>query len=200
MNILECKNTTDLKLSLLETIDGDGYDAEPTTQKEKRTFLRETFESEYGWSIERLGRNAACQEWLRGLPSSISFPFYVYETAQVVQNVTGNDYPRLDNHDLDVKYWPLLTGAVMTLMYGTSDIKETIETIEHDAIENGFIESEDALSERFDDMVIEFEVPTDDGPMMREWFNNWTDGLCKDGELHERQYNDYCYVGRFDID
>ena len=35
----------------------------------------------------------------------------------------------------------------------------------------------------------------DDEVAINEAFNNWTDGLCKDGEIHDEQYNSYCYLG-----
>lgn len=33
----------------------------------------------------------------------------------------------------------------------------------------------------------------DDSIAIRETFNNWTDALCKDGEITEQQYNDLCW-------
>jgi len=67
------------------------------------------------------------------------------------------------------------------------------------------IESEDDLSDIFDEMVKEISSNNellkiqngDDLPMFREWFNNWTDELCKDGYLHPLQYHEYCYVGQY---
>jgi len=68
------------------------------------------------------------------------------------------------------------------------------------AADNGLIDSEDALSERFDeeiaDLVIE-QYGEDDEPAMSEAFNNWSDSLCKDGEIHEVQYSNYCYTGDY---
>ena len=31
---------------------------------------------------------------------------------------------------------------------------------------------------------------------LNEAYNNWTDGLCKDGIISAEQYNDFCYVGK----
>ncbi len=89
---------------------------------------------------------------------------------------------------------------------------EGVETCELDAIESfiewdnpsGWFESEQALSDAFDDMLKEpdnyawREGLKDDGPAFNEAFSNWTDGLCKDGRLHELQYNNYVYVGEFE--
>ncbi len=80
-----------------------------------------------------------------------------------------------------------------------------LEIIEALAEYENMISSEDELSERFDDMVDEFGliylIGSDelDEPAMCEWFNNWTDALCKDGEIHSTQYSEYCYCGKFDF-
>lgn len=76
---------------------------------------------------------------------------------------------------------------------------DLLEMVELYAEENGMIASEQELSERFDaeilPMVIE-QYGADDDPAISEAFNDWTDSLTKDGELHPEQYNQYCYVGR----
>jgi len=59
---------------------------------------------------------------------------------------------------------------------------------------------EESLSAAFDEhiapMVIE-RFGADDECAMNEAFNNWTDMLCKDGEMHAIQYGEYCYVGQY---
>ena len=76
----------------------------------------------------------------------------------------------------------------------------TLALVEELPTYEGWISSEDELSERFDDeiapLVIE-QYGEDDEPAMSEAFNDWTDSLCKDGEIHEEQYNKYCYVGKY---
>jgi hypothetical protein len=73
-----------------------------------------------------------------------------------------------------------------------------LELVECYATENRLIDSEEMLSERFDQMIEVFapNFPLDDEPALSEEFNNWTDSLCKDGELHDEQYNQYGYVGK----
>jgi hypothetical protein len=76
---------------------------------------------------------------------------------------------------------------------------DLLEIVELYAEENGGIASEQELSERFDSEVLPSviaEYGEDDEPAINESFNNWTDSLCKDGEIHPEQYNSYCYVGR----
>jgi hypothetical protein len=73
-----------------------------------------------------------------------------------------------------------------------------LELVECYAAENNLIDSEEELSERFDQMLAECspDFPLEDEPALSEAFNDWTDSLCTDGELHDEQYNQYCYVGR----
>ena len=75
-----------------------------------------------------------------------------------------------------------------------------LELVEEWASECGLISSEEELSEIFDEeiapLVIE-QYGEDDEPAMNEAFNDWSDALCRDGVLHELQYEDYCYVGKY---
>ena len=75
-----------------------------------------------------------------------------------------------------------------------------LEMVELYAEEMGHIASEIELSEQFDQdiapHVIEQYGPGDE-PAMSESFNNWSDMLCKDGEIHPLQYDQYCYVGEY---
>lgn len=63
------------KLYILDGIDGSGYDVDPQTVAEKIAFLKATFESEYGWAVERQGLQNAVKEWLSGLPSSCNIEY-----------------------------------------------------------------------------------------------------------------------------
>ena len=70
------------------------------------------------------------------------------------------------------------------------------------------IASEDELSEKFDDEIMPLLLEQSgqkgqkfsDQDLVNQAFNVWTDGLCKDGEIHPEQYNSYCYVGEWCID
>ena len=77
--------------------------------------------------------------------------------------------------------------------------------VEMYADEKGFIASEDELSERFDNEVLPGILENygkkgeefTDTTMINEEFNNWSDMLCKDGEIHPEQYDNYCYTGKY---
>ena len=87
------------------------------------------------------------------------------------------------------------TSGNLELVEGIHNDLEIVEELQDN---DGKIANEKQLSDQWDlllDNALE-PFPLDDGPMFREEFNNWTDSLCKDGELHELQYNEYCYVGK----
>lgn len=76
---------------------------------------------------------------------------------------------------------------------------DLLEIVEAFAADNDMIDSEEALSERFDAEILPSVIEKygeSDGPAIAEAFNDWTDALCKDGDLHPEQYRLYCYVGR----
>jgi len=82
-----------------------------------------------------------------------------------------------------------------------------LDAVESFALDYGLIADESELSEQFDSMIdtcssaetlLMFNNASDQ-PMMCEAFNNWTDSMCKDGTIHDLQYNEYEYVGRFDM-
>lgn len=77
---------------------------------------------------------------------------------------------------------------------------DLLEIVEAFATDNGLIDSEESLSERFDAEIVESVIEqysADDQDAIDQAFNDWTDGLCKDGEIHQEQYNNYTYVGKY---
>lgn len=83
------------------------------------------------------------------------------------------------------------------------ELLEMVESYAEDQnryYKKGFIESEQELSERFDDMLAECypDFDTSDQCAIDEFFNNWTDSLCQNGELHPEQYSKYVYIGKYD--
>lgn len=72
-NTNEFRNT--IKSYITDRIDGSGYDKDPKTDREKFDFLMDTFRSEAGWSIERVGIQTALKDWLSGLPSCFGLDF-----------------------------------------------------------------------------------------------------------------------------
>lgn len=76
-----------VKAYILEAIDNEGYDdaKELKTDKDKLSFLMDTFKSEYGWSIERYGMHKAFSDWIAGLPSSFNIDFENYKILELAK-------------------------------------------------------------------------------------------------------------------
>ena len=80
-----------------------------------------------------------------------------------------------------------------------------LEMVELYAFEMGLVSSEGDLSDQFDEEVLpaileaygEKGVEFTDTCMICEAFSNWSDSLCKEGEIHPEQYNSYCYIGEY---
>lgn len=82
---------------------------------------------------------------------------------------------------------------------------DLLEIVECFAEGEGWISDEEALSARFDEEVMPGILEThgkrgvafEDTGLINEAFGSWTDGLCKDGEIHPEQYSKYEYVGEW---
>ena len=80
---------------------------------------------------------------------------------------------------------------------GVTEIELAESFAEHNVI--GY-DSELALSEAFDADIVQSVIDQygeDDQCAIDQEFNDWTDGLCKDGQLHSSQYQEYVYVGKY---
>ncbi|QHZ59782.1 hypothetical protein HWD03_gp102 [Alteromonas phage vB_AmeM_PT11-V22] len=78
------------KSIILQVCDNESYnDQVLTTEAEKIQFLKDTFYSELGWSVERVGLRQACQNWLQGLASACTVPFYNGEIIELYEASLG---------------------------------------------------------------------------------------------------------------
>jgi hypothetical protein len=76
---------------ILDSIDGDGYGVELTTDKQKIDFVYETFKSEYSYTIEHFKRAGISEtrvfaDYLAGLPSCINIEFRNYYIIELAKN------------------------------------------------------------------------------------------------------------------
>jgi len=194
-----------VKSYLLEAIDPIPYSNEAVTNKELIAFLIEAFEDEHGFNIERKGRQKALAEWLSGLPSIINIPYASHEILQLATK-WGSLAPDATEKQEDAilaNYWTFMAAKLLQLADGyrmpADDTQAMLSRVEAYQEDTNGIASEQALSDMFDNGIEDMVDPAifTDGPMMRECFNNWSDSLCKDGELHPLQYDQYCNVGRY---
>lgn len=96
------------KQIILNGVDSSGYDtAQPVTILEKAAFLRATYMSEYGaWANSHYGSQVkASEEYLRGLPSCCSFPFYNGHILEVFEKYGFKATTEKQENDLIDQYW-----------------------------------------------------------------------------------------------
>src|SRR6185437_8548517 len=67
---------------LINCIDTEGYGKELNTNTEKLQFIADTFKSEYGYNIKRLGLQETLKEWFMGLPSSFNIDFTYHDIIE----------------------------------------------------------------------------------------------------------------------
>ena len=111
--ILSARQITNRKYerAIIDSIDSEGYDENPITDKEKLQFLKDTFRAEYGWAIERMGEQKAFSEWISGLPSSFSIPFMnrdILELAKVMGSLPEDATEKQEDRVLE-NYWNFMT-------------------------------------------------------------------------------------------
>jgi len=65
------------KQYIIDNIDLSGYNFPSNLNDiDKVKALNKIFDEEYGWAVNRLGRQRAIEEWLRGAPSALSLVYY----------------------------------------------------------------------------------------------------------------------------
>lgn len=65
------------KRLILDSVNSSDYqDAELADIAETIAFLEKVFMAEFGWQIAHDGRQTAIKDWLQGLPSACTIPFY----------------------------------------------------------------------------------------------------------------------------
>lgn len=102
---------------ILENIDSDGYGVNIKTDIDKIKFLKKTFLDEYGWAVGRMGLQSAVESWLRGLPSSLTLPFYndeILEVAKQWGSLPINSTEKQEDKILN-NYWKLMAANVVKL-------------------------------------------------------------------------------------
>lgn len=109
-----------VKTFILASITGDGYDVTLTTNKEKAEFLEATFQAEFGRRAIQIGPMPAVEEWLRGLPSALTIPFYnghILEHAVKWGSLPLDATEKQEDKILD-NYWHFMANKVLQIMNG----------------------------------------------------------------------------------
>lgn len=74
---------TQIQEYILNSIDGSGYSKILNTNREKIQFIKDTFLSEYGHNLKKLGAVNCLKEWLSGLPSSVNIDFENHQILNI---------------------------------------------------------------------------------------------------------------------
>lgn len=104
------------KTLLLSCADNSNYsDNELLTDKEKEMFLVETFKNEMNWSIKQGGVFKSAMNWLQGLASACTVPFYNDEIQAFMADI---EYSKAkDNDDAVDHYWPRMANELTKLYF-----------------------------------------------------------------------------------
>lgn len=107
MNTNQKQANAFFKTILLNACDNQGYnDQVLETEAEKIQFLKETFYSELGFRVKQVGLLQACKDWLQGLASACTIPFYNSEIIKMLESEFNITYKTDDqcNNAVDW-YW-----------------------------------------------------------------------------------------------
>ena len=112
------KNTlTFYEQIILDNIDLEAYEIKVENNFDKVNKAYKIFLSEYGHVLNRMSEERAFEEYLRGLPSILTVPFYNYEILNMAY--AHNLLPANASEDFEDnflnRYWGRLAVAFFTL-------------------------------------------------------------------------------------
>ena len=84
------KYLSNIQTYLIDAIDSDGYENQPTTDKEKINFLMDCYNSQFNhaYNVKRYPNNQIrLENWLSGLPSVLNIPFYPSEIIKLAKDL-----------------------------------------------------------------------------------------------------------------
>ena len=99
---------------ILSTIEEDGEGKPLTTDQEKINYIFDRFNSEYGFMVERVGKQKAISEWLSGL--ALDLPFYyneIVDLAVEMGSIDPNPNDKLRER-VEQGYWDFMANIIMS--------------------------------------------------------------------------------------
>ena len=99
---------------ILSTIEEDEEGKPLTTDQEKINYIFNRFNSEYGFMIERVGKQKAISEWLSGL--ALDLPFYyneIVDLAVKMGSIDPNPNDKLRER-VEQGYWDFMAYIIMS--------------------------------------------------------------------------------------
>ena len=101
------------KKYILDTIETDNEDKPIKTDNEKIKYLFDRFNSEYGFMIDRVGKQKAMSEWLSGL--ALNIEFYHIDTVKLaikMGSIDPNPNDKLRNR-VEQGYWNFMANIIL---------------------------------------------------------------------------------------
>ena len=101
---------------ILDCIDSeDDLINKELTKEEKIKYLFDRFYSEYGFMVERVGKQKAMQEWLGGLPINIPYTYFgIIELAKEMGSIDSNPSQALEDRVCE-NYFSFMAQMVLLL-------------------------------------------------------------------------------------
>ena len=99
---------------ILSTIEEDGEGKPLKTDQEKINYIFDRFNSEYGFMVERVGKQKAISEWLSGL--ALDLPFYyneIVDLAVEMGSIDPNPNDKLRER-VEQGYWDFMANIIMS--------------------------------------------------------------------------------------
>tara|TARA_R100001015_G_C4485907_1_gene64958 strand:+ start:143 stop:511 length:369 start_codon:yes stop_codon:yes gene_type:complete len=98
---------------ILSTIEEDGEGKPLTTDQEKINYIFDRFNSEYGFMIERVGKQKAMAEWLSGLALDIEYYYDdIVKLAIEMGSIDPNPSDKLRNK-VEQGYFDFMSNVIL---------------------------------------------------------------------------------------
>ena len=98
---------------ILSTKEEDSEGKPIKTEAEKIKYILDRFYSEYGWNIERVGKQKAMAEWLSGLALDIEYyNLSIVELAVKMGSVEENPSDKMQAKIID-NYWNFMANVIL---------------------------------------------------------------------------------------
>lgn len=102
--------------TIIDNIDLSDYNLDESADLfDKVNKLYEVFKSEYGFMIDRVGQVNAFKEWLQGLPSTLTVPFYNHDIITNYAEHVGKTFEEIENTSILEQYYTKLATAFFML-------------------------------------------------------------------------------------
>ena len=101
------------KKYILSTIETDNDDKLLNTDTDKIKYLFDRFNSEFGWNVERIGKQKAMTEWLQGLALNIEYwNDQIVPLAIKMGSIDENPSEKLQSKVIE-NYWSFMANVIL---------------------------------------------------------------------------------------